>query len=181
MTLTSEVRDTPSGADEPGPNGTGAPTNGGAATVAFPAQPPGEKPVEFWSTSAIRTALENDDLAVWQRIVVAIKRDPFGRTARQVEEILATTNPYGISKALSEVLARARTQLEANECAEVARQIRLLMERSGLSETEFASRVGVGTQELSTYLGGTTSPSAALLVRMRRLSDRFARMRSARS
>ena len=115
MTLTSEVRDTPSGADEPGPNGTGAPTNGGAATVAFPAQPPGEKPVEFWSTSAIRTALENDDLAVWQRIVVAIKRDPFGRTARQVEEILATTNPYGISKALSEVLARARTQLEVSE------------------------------------------------------------------
>ena len=110
MTLTSEVRDTPSGADEPGPNGTGAPTNGGAATVAFPAQPPGEKPVEFWSTSAIRTALENDDLAVWQRIVVAIKRDPFGRTARQVEEILATTNPYGISKALSEVLARALPQ-----------------------------------------------------------------------
>jgi len=179
VTLTSEVRDTPSGADDPGAS-TAAGTNG-APTVAFPAQAPGEKPVEFWSTSAIRAALENDDLAVWQRIVVAIKRDPFGRTARQVEEILATTNPYGISKALSEVLGRARTQLEANECAEVARQIRLLMERSGLSETEFASRIGVGTQELSTYTAGTTSPSAALLVRMRRLSDRFARMRSARS
>ena len=54
-------------------------------------------------------------------------------------------------------------------------------ERSGLSETEFASRIGVGAQELSTYVAGTTSPSAALLVRMRRLSDRFARMRSARS
>ncbi|HEX7824889.1 MAG TPA: helix-turn-helix transcriptional regulator, partial [Mycobacterium sp.] len=65
--------------------------------------------------------------------------------------------------------------------AEVARQIRLLMERSGLSETEFASRIGGGAQELSTYVAGTTSPSAALLVRMRRLSDRFARMRSARS
>ena len=79
------------------------------------------------------------------------------------------------------MLARARTQLEANECAEVARQIRLLMERSGLSEAEFASRIGVGTHELSTYMAGTASPSAALLVRMRRLSDRFARMRSARS
>ncbi|MUL67435.1 transcriptional regulator [Mycobacterium sp. CBMA 234] len=177
------MRDTPSGADDPHAATTAAARNSsdtGASTVAFPAQPPGEKPVEFWPTSAIRAALENDDLAVWQRIVVAIKRDPFGRTARQVEEILATTNPYGISKALSEVLGRARAQLEANECAEVARQIRLLIERSGLSETEFASRVGVGAQELSKYLTGSTSPSAALFVRMRRLSDRFARMRSAR-
>ena len=74
MTLTSEVRDTPSGADDPGDSA--ATGTNGAPTVAFPAQAPGEKPVEFWSTSAIRAALENDDLAVWQRIVVAIKRDP---------------------------------------------------------------------------------------------------------
>ena len=45
-----------------------------------------EGPVEFWPTAAIREALETDDLTVWQRIVVAIKRDPYGRTARQVEE-----------------------------------------------------------------------------------------------
>ncbi|MDR3662881.1 MAG: helix-turn-helix transcriptional regulator [Mycobacterium sp.] len=147
----------------------------------MPRQSADEQPVEFWPTSAIRTALENDDLTVWQSIVVAIKRDPFGRTARQVEEILESTGPYGISKALAEVLTRTRAQLEANECAEVGRQIRLLMDRSGLSEHEFASRTGIGAKELSTYLQGATSPSAALLVRMRRLSDRFARIRSPRS
>ena len=50
--------------------------------------PVDNRPVEFWPTAAIRAALENDDLSVWQRIVVAIKRDPYGRTARQVEEVL---------------------------------------------------------------------------------------------
>ena len=35
-------------------------------------------------------ALETGDITVWQRIVVAIKRDPYGRTARQVEEVLET-------------------------------------------------------------------------------------------
>jgi hypothetical protein len=64
------------------------------------------RPVEFWPTAAIRAALETDDLTVWQRIVVAIKRDPYGRTARQVEEVLETARPYGVSKALSEVLVR---------------------------------------------------------------------------
>ena len=61
------------------------------------ADPPADdRPVEFWPTAAIRAALESDDLAVWQRIVVAIKRDPFGRTARQVEEVLETARPYGV-------------------------------------------------------------------------------------
>jgi hypothetical protein len=137
--------------------------------------------VEFWPTAAIRAALETDDLTVWQRIVVAIKRDPYGRTARQVEEVLETARPYGVSKALSEVLTRTREHLEANECAEVARHIKALMERSGLGPAEFASRIGVPAEEFGKYLSGAISPSASLMIRMRRLSDRFAKMRAQRS
>ncbi|HET6732684.1 helix-turn-helix domain-containing protein [Mycobacterium sp.] len=150
--------------------------------AAKPAKRPSteDRPVEFWPTSAIRAALETDDLTVWQRIVVAIKRDPYGRTARQVEEVLETARPYGVSKALSEVLHRTREHLEANECAEVARHIQALMERSGLGPAEFASRIGVPTEQFTKYLTGTTSPSASLMIRMRRLSDRFAKMRSQR-
>jgi hypothetical protein len=143
--------------------------------------PADDRPVEFWPTAAIRAALETDDLTVWQRIVVAIKRDPYGRTARQVEEVLETARPYGVSKALAEVLQRTREHLEANECAEVARHIQVLMERSGLAAAEFASRIGVPSEEFDKYLSGATSPSASLMIRMRRLSDRFAKMRAQRS
>lgn len=138
------------------------------------------RPVEFWPTAAIRAALETDDLAVWQRIVAAIKRDPFGRTARQVEEVLETARPYGVSKALSEVLSRTREHMEANERAEVARHIRALLEKSGLGQQEFASRIGVPTADFTTYLTGAASPAASLMVRMSKLAERFARMRSAR-
>ena len=154
------------------------------ARPAAPMQPhppsADDRPVEFWPTAAIRAALETDDLAVWQRIVVAIKRDPYGRTARQVEEVLETARPYGVSKALSEVLSRTREHLEADECAEVARHVQLLLDRSGLAHQEFASRIGVPGEELEAYLDGATSPSASLMVRMRRLSDRFAKMRAHR-
>lgn len=139
-----------------------------------------ERPVEFWPTAAIRAALETDDLTVWQRIVAAIKRDPFGRTARQVEEVLETARPYGVSKALAEVLVRTREHLEANERAEVAEHIRALMDRSGLGLQEFASRIGVPSDEFASYLNGETSPSAALMVRMGKLAERFSKMRSAR-
>jgi len=139
-----------------------------------------DEPVEFWPTSAIRSALDSGDIATWKRIASAVKRDPYGRTARQVEEVLQDAHPYGISKALTEVLDRARAHLEANERAEVARHVRLLMERSGLSEHEFASRVGASVEELAAYLDAKVSPSAALMIRMRRLSDRFVKVRSRR-
>jgi hypothetical protein len=140
-----------------------------------------DQPVEFWPTAAIRSALQSGDIDTWKRIAAALKRDPYGRTARQVEEILEGTRPYGISKALWEVLERARTHLEANERAEVARHVRLLIDRSGLNQDEFASRVGVAPEDLAAYLDGITSPSASLMIRIRRLSDRFVKVKSARS
>jgi hypothetical protein len=159
----------------------GLPTGQGARGPRPPENHfPTDRPVEFWSTAAIRSALQTGDITVWQRIVVAIKRDPFGRTARQVEEVLETAEPYGVSKALSEVLVRCRQHLEANERAEAARHVRLLMNRSGLSEQEFASRIGVPPADLVIYLDGEVSPPASLMIRMRRLSDRFAKMRSHR-
>lgn len=136
-----------------------------------------DTPVEFWPTASIREALQSGDITVWQRIVVAIKRDPYGRTARQVEEVLDTAAPYGVSQALTEVLVRARNHLENNERTEAARHVRILMERSGLSVEEFASRSGVGTTDFAAYLNATVSPPASLMIRMRRLSDRFAKMR----
>lgn len=142
---------------------------------------PDDRPVEFWPTSAIRSALDNDDLEIWQRIVAAIKRDPYGRTARQVEEVLETEQPYGVSAALTEVLGKAREHLEANERAEVSRHIRQLLERSGLGEPEFASRIGVPGEELAGFLDGAVTPSATMMLRIRRLSDRFARIRAQRA
>ncbi|OBJ48034.1 hypothetical protein A9W95_05600 [Mycobacterium sp. 1423905.2] len=145
------------------------------------APPPPDKPVEFWSTAAIRAALESGDIGTWKRIAAALKRDPYGRTARQVEEVLDVARPFGVSKALGEVLERARTHLEANERAEVARHVKLLVDRSGLHEHEFASRIGVTSDDLAAYLDGSISPSASLMIRMRRLSDRFVRVRNTRS
>lgn len=172
MTLASETRDARNDAS------AGRPRR--PAQSARRQQPVDQRPVEFWPTSSIRTALETDDLTVWQRIVVAIKRDPYGRTARQVEEVLEAAPPYGVSKALAEVLTRTRAHLDANECAEVAGHVHMLLERSGLEPQEFASRIGVGRDELAAYLDGVTSPAASLMIRMRRLSDRFAKMRTDR-
>lgn len=56
------------------------------------------------------------------------------------------------------------------ERAEVAAEIRGLLTASGYTREEFARRIGTSTSRLCTYLNGKVNPSAALVVRMRRVS-----------
>lgn len=181
MTLAADRRPEPASHRSPAERGPGpVPESAPQGPSRSTRSPYADQPVEFWPTSAIQAALESGDIATWKKIAVALKRDPYGRTARQVEEVLDNAHAYGISKALAEVLDRARAYLEANEREEVARHVRLLMERSGLGRSEFASRIGVPVDELATYLDAKVSPSASLMIRMRRLSDRFANVKSQR-
>jgi DNA-binding transcriptional regulator YiaG len=126
-------------------------------------------PVSEWPTEAVQAALERGDLGDWQRIVAELKREPWGQTARQVEEVLSHSRPYGIAEAMETVLARIRAQAEASGRAEVAAEIRQAIASSGLSRPELASRIGTPASRLSTYATGKVVPSAALMVRIRRL------------
>jgi DNA-binding transcriptional regulator YiaG len=129
-------------------------------------------PVSRWPTEAVQAALERGDLADWHRIVVEIRADPWGRTARQVEEVLSHSRPYGIAEAMEAVLARARERAETSERAAVAAEIREAVSRSGLTRAEFASRIGTSAPRLSTYVSGKVTPSAALMLRIRQVADR---------
>lgn len=69
-----------------------------------------DAPVSEWPTEAVHTALERGDLADWHRIVTEIVADPWGRTARQVTEVLSYSRPYGVAEAMETVIDRARAQ-----------------------------------------------------------------------
>src|ERR1700677_1861173 len=113
-----------------------------------------DAPVSDWPTEALQAALERGDLADWHRIVVAVQADPWGRTARQVEEVLSHSRPYGVAEAMETAMSRARERAEADERAEIAAEIRKSVERSGLTQAEFASRIGTSPPRLSTYASG---------------------------
>ena len=129
-----------------------------------------DAPVSQWPTEAVQAALERGDLADWHRIVAALRADPWGRTARQMEEVLSHSRPYGVTEAMQTALSRARQQAEANERAAVAAEIREAVEQSGLSQADFASRIGTSASRLSTYASGKVTPSATLMLRIRRVA-----------
>ncbi|HET9161895.1 MAG TPA: helix-turn-helix transcriptional regulator [Solirubrobacterales bacterium] len=127
-------------------------------------------PVSEWPQEAIQAALERGSLFHWRRLAKPIRDEPWGPIARRVEEVLDYSRPYGVAEAMEQVIARARESAEAAERQAVATEVERLIEASGLTRAEFASRIGTSTSRLSTYATGKVSPSAALLVRMRRVA-----------
>jgi DNA-binding transcriptional regulator YiaG len=127
-----------------------------------------DEAVSEWPTEAIQTALERGDLSHWRRLASAVSEQPWGGVARKLEEALAYSRPYGVANLMERVIAAARDAAEGEERAAVAAEVEDLIRRSGLSRTEFAALIGTSASRLSTYATGKVTPSAALLVRMRR-------------
>lgn len=131
-----------------------------------------DQPVTDWPGEAVLTAIERGSLEDWRRLVRAVQQDPWGRTARQIEQALALTRPYGIAPAMERVIEAARREKTERERRDVAERVRELITASGLGRTEFAERIGTSPSRLSTYATGKVVPSATLLMRMQELAQR---------
>jgi DNA-binding transcriptional regulator YiaG len=131
-----------------------------------------EDPVETWPFEGILAAVERGTLPDWRRLAAAIDADPWGPVARQVQEALAMSRPYGTTELMRAVIETARSEAARSERETVASEIRSLVQTSGLSQREFAARTGTSASRLSTYLSGRVAPSAPLLLRMREVARR---------
>ncbi len=129
-----------------------------------------DDPVETWPFEGILAAVERGTLPDWRRLAKAIRADPWGPVARQVLEAVRLVRPYGTAELLEGVVARARELAVDSERTEVAAEVRKLVNDSGLSQHDFADRIGTSRSRLSTYMSGKVVPSAALMVRMRRVA-----------
>ncbi len=134
---------------------------------------PQDTPVDQWPYEALVTAIERGTVTDWATLSRAIRLDPWGPVARQVELYLSYARPWGVGPLLARAITSARASSEADERAAVAAEVRSLVEQSGLSPSEFALRIGTSRSRLSTYRNGRVTPSAAALVRMRRVVDRL--------
>ena len=131
-----------------------------------------DQPVTDWPAEAVLSAIERGSLKDWRRLVRAVQQDPWGRTARQIEQALALSQPYGISTAMERIIEEARREKIERERRHVAERVRELIAASGLDRAEFAERIGTSSSRLSTYATGKVVPSATLLVRMQQLAQR---------
>jgi hypothetical protein len=124
--------------------------------------------VRTWPYEALVTAIDRGLVGDWQPIFAELRRSPWGRVARRVEHYLSYREPDGVSTLFALAIESARVDVEQSDRAEVAARVRDAVNRSGLSNREFARLVGTSGSRLSTYLSGKVTPSAAMLVRIER-------------
>jgi DNA-binding transcriptional regulator YiaG len=129
-----------------------------------------DDPVQTWPFEGIVAAVERGTLPDWRRLARAIQADPWGPVAQQVLEAINLSHPYGTAELLHGVIGSARQLAIDSERQEVAAEVKRLVSSSGLSQQDFADRIGTSRSRLSTYMSGRVMPSAALMVRMRRVA-----------
>jgi DNA-binding transcriptional regulator YiaG len=128
-------------------------------------------PVTTWPYEGLVAALERGSLTDWARISAAIAADPWGRVAQDIEAYLDYADPeQGVLALMRRLIERARRRVAEAERHAVAAEVQQLVRNSGLSRREFAAAIGTSPSRLSTYYTGKVMPSAALLVRMRRVA-----------
>ena len=133
-----------------------------------------DDPVAQWGVEGILAAIDRGSLPHWRRIAAAVRTDPWGSVAADLDQALDLANDAGVEATLRRQLAEARLNAEAAARAEVRRRLQELVDRSGLTAAQFAGRLGTSASRMSTYLTGKVVPSAAILVRSETIA-KFAR------
>ncbi|HWJ66946.1 MAG TPA: helix-turn-helix transcriptional regulator [Nocardioides sp.] len=133
----------------------------------------GQQPPPVLRTEAdVLEVFRSGDVVLWRSLVAATMTEPWtGRAADHLALLDPDHRPgeAGGIKALTELCRRIA---EEDERRAVADHIRRTIVRTGLTQREFATLVGTSPSRLSTYVTGTVTPSAAMLLRINRTAKR---------
>ena len=125
-------------------------------------------PVKQWGGEGILTALERGGSKDWARINQAIKQDPYGEVAEDLEIALDLCQSRGITALMQQALELAREP----ESAKTARKIKYWVETSGMTRASIAKYLGTSRTRLSSYENGSVTPSAVISEKLRALSEK---------
>lgn len=130
-----------------------------------------DRPVHEWGFEGLLAAVDRGGFRDWQKIASAVRQDPWGPVARTLErEVFDVAESSGVVGALRAALELARTDTHTLERQTVAAEMQEFLNRSGLTRSQFAERMGTSQSRLSTYLNGSVTPSATLMVRARAIA-----------
>jgi len=114
-------------------------------------------------------------IRAWRGQVALVASNPWAPYTAELQRLAVDTGRPEIAAALDDVLRHYRDLSEQRDRQLVAREIRRLVAVSGLSQRQFAALCGTSAPRLSTYVNGLVTPSASMMVRFTRVSQRVQR------
>lgn len=124
--------------------------------------------VSEWGVEGLLTAIERGEARHWDRIVEWAKRDDSPEFREALAEALDLAEGGGAAW-IRNVLAR----LDESPKQRTLRRLNAAWRSSGLSRAAFAARLGTSGSRMSTYLNGSTTPSAEMLEAMEHLAQQL--------
>lgn len=128
------------------------------------ADPTGD--VAGWPAEAIEIALDRGTVSDWHRLAVEIRRSPWGRVARTVDEIATWDEHPGVDVVMRRIIDDARSAVSAAGRQRWAAHIRALRSATGLSMRKFAALAGTSASRLSDYENARVAPTTDALARL---------------
>jgi DNA-binding transcriptional regulator YiaG len=106
----------------------------------------------------------------WRAALLPLIESPWGPYGEHIVKLTKDAGLDVIHDILQECRKVFRQRQEQRERDAIAREIRRLVAISGLTQRQFASQIGTSPSRLSTYVNGRVIPSAAMLLRIRRVA-----------
>jgi DNA-binding transcriptional regulator YiaG len=127
-------------------------------------------------TPTIRTSdqlvelIANGNARQWRAALLPLIESPWGPYGVHIIKLTREANLDAVATLLEECRKVYQHRQEQRERESIAREIRRLVAISGLTQRQFAARIGTSPSRLSTYVNGRVIPSAAMLLRIRRVA-----------
>jgi len=107
----------------------------------------------------------------WRAALLPLIESPWGPYGEHVVRLCTEAELPAVGEVLQECRKVYQHRQEQRERDAIAREIRRLVAISGLTQRQFASQIGTSPSRLSTYVNGRVVPSAAMLLRIRRVAQ----------
>ena len=122
------------------------------------------------TTEQLMDLVHHGNARRWRAALLPLIDSPWGPYGQHILELTKDAGLVVITEVLEECRKVYRHRQEQRERDAIAREIRRLVAISGLTQRQFAAQIGTSPSRLSTYVNGRVIPSAAMLLRIRRVA-----------
>lgn len=127
--------------------------------------------VDSWPAEAIEALLDRGGVDEWHTLATEIRRSPWGRVARIVDQIVGWHDHGSVDVLMGSITEAARADVAERGRRRYAAHVRALRQITGYSLREFASLAGTSAARLSAYERGLTAPTTEVLGRLEHAAE----------
>ena len=114
--------------------------------------------------------VDSGSVLEWRHHLAMIAASPWSPYPRHLVALAGRADRPEVAGIIDRFTAACREDNKEREREQVAEEVRKHISQSGVTQRQFAHWVGTSPSRLSTYVSGTVTPSASMMLRMARTS-----------